>query len=574
MATLTESLADRLTGGKLSALQETAVSQQNELFLLNESLQRLEQLLHSTEWRMLSFQADQEFTRPGLKEITKLARLMRLKNPIIKRGVKIQRLYVWAQGVNISAVDETINETLQAFLDDERNKAELTSHQARGERETDLQQDGNLFFRFHINEINGRLRLSTIDPQEIDDIICNPEDKREPWFYKRIWVQKNLDGGTTAHTVYYPDWRFTPKSKFGFTEKLAKLGGLNGRIEWSTPVYHVAVNKLGRWGVPEYYAANDWALAYKSFLEQLASVWQALARWAAKLTTKGGKRGVAAAKAKLNTTLSNAGTEETNPPPVTGSTFIASEGTDLQPFRTAGATMSAEDGRRLLLMTIMDFGFPETFFGDASVGSLATAKSLDRPTELQIMDRQALHRDIHLDIIGYQLLWAVKAPQGPLRGLGKAIREPDGDQVRERVTWNEDIDQTINVDFPSIVQHDVKEAIGSIIDAQTLAGRSQGAGIPLETAVRHLLSELGLSDIDAVMKIWEEEQEERQARADEMAAQLNQNGSGADGDEDDEPEGDEEEDEESMAEVWKRQITAVTGLLTELREAVAQNGQS
>lgn len=235
MTTITETLADRLTGGKLSALQETAVSQRNELFQLSESLQRLEQLLHSTEWRMLSFQADQEFTRAGLREITKLARIMRLKNPIIKRGVKIQRLYVWAQGVNISAVDETINETVQAFLNDERNKAELTSHQARGERETDLQQDGNLFFRFHVNEINGRLRLSTIDPQEIDDIICNPEDKREPWFYKRVWVQQNLDGGTVAHTVYYPDWRFTPRTKIGFTEKLAALGGLNGRIEWSTP---------------------------------------------------------------------------------------------------------------------------------------------------------------------------------------------------------------------------------------------------------------------------------------------------------------------------------------------------
>ncbi len=589
MATITESLADRLTGGKLSNLQETAVSQaeriseqSTQLFQLTESLQRLEQMLYSGEWRMLSFQADQEFTRAGLMQITQLARIMRLKNPVIKRGVKIQRLYVWAQGVNISAVEPEINDVVQAFLDDERNKAELTSHQARGERETDLQQDGNLFFRFHINQINGRIRISTVDPQEIDDIICNPEDKREPWFYKRVWTQKNLDGSTHGHTVYYPDWRFTPRSKVGFTEKLAALGGLNGRIEWDTPVKHVAVNKMGRWGISEYYAANDWALAYKSFLEQLASVWQALARWAAKLTVKGGKQGVAAAKAKLNTTLGNATGEETNPPPVTGATFIESENATLSPFRTAGATMSAEDGRRLLLMTVMDFGFPETFFGDASVGSLATAKSLDRPTELQIMDRQALWRDIHLDILNFALLWAVKAPQGPLRSLGRYMPEPDGAQLHERVEWgNKTVthpdgatevvpyDPTVNVEFPSIIEHDIKETISAVIDAQTLAGRSAGPGVPLETAVRRLLSELGINDIDAVMEIWQQEKEEREARAEEMAAQLANApappGNGGEGEED-------PEDEPAMESVWQQQVTAVSDLLVDLKEAV--NGRT
>lgn len=577
MATITESIADRLTGGKLSNLQETAVSQSNQIWQLTESLQRLEQVLYSSEWRALSMQADQEFTRAGLKQITELARIMRLKNPIIKRGVKIQRLYVWAQGVNISAIDPAINDVVQAFLDDERNKAELTAHQARGERETDLQQDGNLFFRFHANQINGRIRVSSIDPQEIDDIICNPEDKKEPWFYRRSWVQKGLDGGTKQHTVYYPDWRFTPRPDLRerITNQISRSQGTAVPVDWDTPVYHVAVNRMGRFGVPEFYAANDWALAYKSFLEQLASVWQALARWAAKLTTKGGKRGVTAAKSKLNTTLgTSAGGEETNPSPVTGSTFIAGEGVDLQPFRTAGATMSAEDGRRLLLMTVMDFGFPETFFGDASVGSLATAKSLDRPTELQIMDRQALWRDIHSDIIGHALLWAVKAPQGPLRSIARVVPEKDGDQVREVLTWNDDIDPTVTIDFPSIIQHDTKEAISAIIDAQTLAGRSEGVGIPLETAVRKLISELGINDVDAVMEIWQQAQEERQARADEMAARMAATPAPAGDDSDDSDDSDNENSDETTEAIWNRQVTAVSDLLVELREAMGANGHS
>ena len=584
---LTEQLADRLTGGKLTeqaatiaALQETNRETAVSLAFVQESMQRLEQALFSPEWRALTMQGDQEFSRPGLRMLTETARLMRIKNPLIKRGVKIQRLYVWAQGLSIAAADPDINDVIQAFLDDERNQADLTSHQARGDREVDLQSDGNLFFRFFINQRNGRVRVRAIDPQEIDDIITNPEDKREPWFYRRSYSQTALDGTTTAHIEYYPDWRFVPRSKVGFTNRMATLGGLGGRVIWETPVMHVPVNRLGKWGVCEYYDANDWALAYKNFLEQLASVWAALARWAAKLTVQGGKRGVAAAKTKLNTTLASGG--ETNPPPTTGSMFIATEGTDLQPFRTAGATMSADDGRRLQLMAAMAFGFPETGWGDAKAGSLATAKSLDRPTELQIVDRQTLWRDIHQSIFQLVLLWAVKAPEGPLRGLGRVVREPDGDQVIERIVWSENVDPTITIAFPSVIEHDIKETIGALVDAQTLSGRSEGDGIPLETAVHQMLVALGLDDVDAVMDIWREGQDERTARAEQMAAQMaqaspdpsqnpdrNVNGS-ADGNVDDGT--DNNLADQAMEAVWQRQVTAVTELLADLREAMGQNG--
>lgn len=567
--TLLETAADYLSGGKLSEQQQqisdlTEVNRQYalDLFQVRESLTRLEQALYAPQWRALSMWADQEFTRAGLKEITSLARIMRLKNPLIKRGVQIQRLYVWAQGVTITAADEQINEVIQAFLDDERNQAELTSHQARGEKETELQTDGNLFFRFFINPLNGRIRVRTIDPQEIDDIICNPEDKKEPWFYRRSWTKVNLDGSQSTQIEYYPDWRFLPRSRVGFTDILAASGGMGGVIRWDTSIYHVAVNRMGRWGICEFYDANDWALAYKNFLEQLASVWQALARWAAKLTTKGGKRGVAAAKTKFGTTMAD-GQEETNPPPTTGSIFLQSEGVDLQPFRTAGATMSADDGRRLMLMGSMAFGFPETFYGDANVGSLATAKSLDRPTELKILDRQALHRDIHMDIFNYVLLWAAKAPQGPLRGLATVTREPDGNQVIERVQWREGIDPTVTMAFPAVIEHDVKEMIAAIVEAQTLGGRSEGAGVPLETAVSMLLTELGIQDVDAVLEIWREIQAEREQKAADVAAQFQPQA--------DQPP-DEEADQDTIESLWQRQQTAVNDLLVSIRETFGVNG--
>lgn len=471
-------------------LNEVVFRQEQTIGLLQESVRELEVALFNSDWRMLTVQAQQEFTREGLRLITELARIMHLKNPVIKRGVDIQRLYVWAQGMSIRAKQPEINDVVQAFLDDERNQAELTSHQERGEKEKDLQLEANLFFCFFTNTQNGRVRVRTIPLDEIYEIICNPEDRKEPWFYKRVWVETGIDGNQAQKTALYPDWQYKP------TNKPPSITGLP--VNWDKPVYHVAVNKYGRFGVSEVYASLDWARAYKSFLENLASVWQALARWAAKLTVKGGAAGVAAAKTKLNTTLSTT-QGETNPSPISGSTFIQAEGRDLQPFRTAGATMSAEDGRRLFLMAAAPLGFPETFYGDTSVGTLATAESLDRPTELKIKDRQTLWADIHRAIMRFVVLQAVKAPMGDLHGLGRVIKEIDGEQYTECVVFGEDVDPTIDIQFPSIVASDIQKQIGALKTATTLDGQAPAGTFDLKTFTRLAAIELGIPDVDALI---------------------------------------------------------------------------
>jgi hypothetical protein len=122
--------------------------------------------------------------------------------------------------------------------------------------------------------------------------------------------------------------------------------------------------------------------------------------------------------------------------------------------------------------------------------------------------------------------------------------------------------------FPAVIEHNVREMIGAISDAQTLVGRSEGPGIPLETAVSRMLAELGIQDIDEVMEIWREVNEEREEKAAAMVSQFGQNGSE---EEEDVPE-DEEEDEETMESVFRRQQAAVEGLLVSLREAMGTNG--
>ncbi len=471
--------------------------------LLYERLAELELAIEDQGWLRLGAEGEREFSREALRRIAAMSRLAFMKNPLVGRAVSLQALYVWGQGVTIQARHPALDAVVQAFLDDQKNRAELTSHQARTFKELDLQVDGNLFFVFFPNPVTGRVRVRTIAPDEIAEIVCNPEDAKEPWYYRRSWTQRRLDVATgqsvsQRRTAYYPDWQYNPLAKPSHIGEHA--------VEWASPVYHVKVGGLSdmRFGVPETYAALDWARAYKSFLEDVATVMRAVSRFSAKVTTKGGARGIAAAKAKLNTTLGAGGnSSETNPPPVTGSVFVAGEGTDYTPMNVRGVTIAPEDGRRFLLMVCAAMGIPETFTGDVSVGTLATAKSLDRPTELKFVDRRTLWADVLGAILGYAIDWAVRAPRGPLRNLGTITTDDDGELV---VTFIEDpdtgkpIDRGVAISFPSILEHDVAASVGAIVQAATLGAPGTLAGtLDLKLVTRLLLTALGVEHVDELL---------------------------------------------------------------------------
>ena len=500
---------------ELNRLQEIMRSQADNLELLQERLIELEQ--DDVGWQRLTGTYEAEFSRQGLRNINYLARLYWLKNPLIQRGVNVQAYYVFGQGVIIRAEDEEVNEVVQQFLDDSKNQAELTSHQAQMFKETELTLFGNLFFVFFPNKSSGRVRVRTVSTEEIEDIICNPEDSKDPWYYKRTWMQKDVGGKTTAMVALYPDWRYQPGTKVSSV----KLEGKEIPVQWDSPIYHVKVGCLSdmRFGVSEVYAAQDWAKAYKNFLEDWATIVRAYARFAWKGRVPSAAA-VVAAKTKLGTTLGTGA--ETTPPPLVGSTLITREGTDFQPVKTAGATTSADDGRRLLLMVAASTGLPESFFGDVSVGTLATAKSLDRPTELKMRSRQTLWADIYQAILDYVIYWAVKTPNGGLKG---SIEEDDDgtptvtlEQVENPETGEMvERDSTVTVTFPDILEHDVKESVAAIVAAGTLGGAGVPAGtIDMRTLTRLLLTALGEQDIDAMLNVIyppEEEGEQPAAEA-------------------------------------------------------------
>ncbi len=484
-----------------TVLQETILQELQQSNFNNEVLvermAELELALEDANWMRMMFDGQQEFSRDGIRKITDLARMMFIKNPLVNRAVLVQALYVWGQGVNVKYKNPVLNKVLQAFWDDPKNRAELTSHQAQIYKEYDLRVESNIFFVFFTRPSDGRVRVRTLPFDEITEIISDPEDAKTPWYYVRAWTEQGIDKlgrrVQRSRKVLYPDWQYKPKAK------PVKISGME--IKWDTPVYHVRTGGMSAWkfGVSEIYQAIDWARAYKEFLEDVASLMRAYSRFAWKRVTKGGKKAIAAEKAKMASTLATAGgtSTETNPSPVTGAMAFMAEGTDLQPMQVRGASISPEDGRRLLLMVAAAVGLPETYFGDVSVGTFATAKTMDRPTELAMKERQTLWTDVLKAIFDYVMRQALKY-NSDVKALGSIESIDDVDVTEEQIVWNKDVNTMLDIDFPPVLEKDVQAAVQAVITALTLNGQELKL-LDEQLATRLILKALAEDDVDEIM---------------------------------------------------------------------------
>lgn len=454
---------------------------------LLERLADLELQLENAGWiRQQELTVQNEFSLNGLKTIARLARIFFLKNPLIQRGVNVQSDYTFGRGITISAKDEDINAVIQAFIDDLKNQVEITSHQAMLQKDRELQLDGNLFLCFFVHESTGRIRVRSIPFQELGDYpICNPEDSKEPWYYKRVWQVQNGDQ-YVEKIVYYRDWQYQ-----GIDVSVLPNGAT---VADGCSVFHLKMGGFSDWrlGVSEVYAALDWARSYKDFLSNWATLMRVYSRFAMQLETKGGAAGVARAKTKIQTTVNQTNGVDSNPPATTGSTFIKSDQVALDVVKTAGATTKAEEGRRLLLMVAAAQGLPETFYGDVSVGTLATAESLDRPTELKFSNRQEFWQSNIKRIVWFVIKNSVAADNGLLSDIGRIEANEYGE---DELIIADGIEKEITIQFPEILSISIKDHVMAVISAVTLDGKPLTMLNP-RMATELLLQGLGVDDVD------------------------------------------------------------------------------
>lgn len=456
---------------------------------LRERMWDLELALEDQGWQRQLAQSQMEFSRWGIQQIILLSRLYRIKNPLIQRGILVSSYYVFGRGFEVSSPDEKTNEVLDEFFSDPRNICEI-GQKAITEKESTLYTDGNIFWTLFTSPTDGRVVVRTIDAVEISEIITDPDDASVPFFYLRQWVQESFDttsGQRKYETVegWYVAIDYEPPTK------LSQIGGKPIMLDASGDYVRVLHQKDGglpkwRFGCPRVYAALDWARAYKQRLEDYASITRALARFAWDVKTKGGSPAIAALKGTFATTLVNDGSMiEQNPPPVTGSSFISGQNTTVSPVRTAGATPSPEEGRRLAHMVYMVFGLGEHFFADISAGNMATATTLDRPTELKFLHDQENWKVVLQRIGRFVVERSASAPNGRLREAAAAAQSIQ-----------------IDVSFPAIREGDIPQLVNATVAAMNL-GASDGKvnGIDERAGVGILLQLLGYENREELLEL-------------------------------------------------------------------------
>jgi hypothetical protein len=324
--------------------------------------------------------------------------------------------------------DEKLRTILNDFWYAPENKPILSP---KGQRKCSdkLLIDGEVFFAVFLGPTS---TIRTIDPLEITEIITNPDDIEDVRYYKREWFTPQGQG----KVGYYCS--FSNKDN---VQTADKFGTMVGKTEEAL-VYHLSINTIGQRGNPLLLPVIDWVKLYRQFLASRVAVMLALARFAWKAKVQGGQTQVDNIKNVYNDQY-----------PPAGSVSVENMSADMQPIRTdSNARNAYDDGRMLKLQISAGTGWPEQYFGDISIGNLATAKTVELPVSKMCQSYQSVWSGVFEEIDDLVLDYAGFAGDRFVDRDFPAIAPEDQAQMAQSF-------QAIVAAFPDFAYaHDVQQA--------------------------------------------------------------------------------------------------------------------
>lgn len=346
--------------------------------LIREATQQVEDelRLEDTGWINISAGTGDVITSAARKDNLKLSRLYYTKDPLGKQAIRLWTDYTFGSGMAWDTENEPAKKALEGFWNAKENQALLS---ARGQRKSSdkLLVDGEIFFAIFLGA-NGASRIRRIDPLEITEIITNPDDIEDVKYYRREWT----DAQSKSHVTIY---RSTTNQK---GEAGLDSQGTSVKHNDDALVYHLTYNTISQRGNPLLLPALDWIKQYRRFLASRIAIMLALARFAWKTKVSGGQAAVDTTKAVTHEQEINAGSQ-----------IIENLGVDTTPIKTdSGARNAYDDGRMIKLQVAAAVGIPEQYFGDISIGNLATAKTVELPMMKMFQSYQKVWGDTYQDI--------------------------------------------------------------------------------------------------------------------------------------------------------------------------------
>lgn len=475
---------------RVSRLTTEVAAANDSLGLAMEDVSQLERQMYEPGWIKALHQANIEFSAEGLRQLRSVCQLYAIKNPLIKRGLSLRAAYVWALGVNITARatgedpgEQDVTKVINDFLDNANNRREMTGNQARVELEASgFGTQGEVFLALYTRPLTGTVQVVSIPANEVWDVITNPNNTDEAWYYHRRWEEQRPDGsgGLTQRELLHPALSYRPDFR------PTSLRGVE--VRWDAPILHAAVNRPSGWrrGLPDAYAAIDWARAYKTFLEDWATLMRALAQYAWQTNVPGDRSG--AMRRKIQAPVENSRGEIVTK---AGATAILPPDVALQAVSKTGATFDAESGRPLAAMAASALEVPVTMLmsDPGQAGARSVAETLDQPTKLPMQLRQKLWSEVYRAVLDYVIREAVRAPKGGL--TGKIVLDEYG---VEQVKLDGNTDAGVNIGWPDMDQGDLAKRVDAIVKAHATNT------VPQNTTLLLLGQALNVPGIEAIVR--------------------------------------------------------------------------
>ncbi len=494
--------AETVAEQRASFLADQLSAASNTIELLEESLASVELAREDAGWRSILVESELQFTREGLRQSAQLCRVLAIANPLLKRGLSLRTAYIWGPGVQIAARangkstdnpnEQDVNAVIQAFIDDRESQRVLFGATARIRNERTLGTDGNLHVALWTNRAYGTVRPRLIPFDQVIQVISNPEDSTERWFFLRQFTTQVSEPGTIPGTVrlrtetrrvLYPSIDYRP------AVRPASYGGIP--IEWDAPVAEMNVNGLDTWdfGIGDAFPVLPWARAYADYLTDWARLMKALSRFAFRSSSPNTRtaRNAERAHREVATAASANGAN-----PQAGATVHMGAGQTFEAINKSGATIDADSGRPVAAMVAAGLDVPVTMLlGDPGVtGARATAETLDFPTEQMANLRRGEWADFLRRIFDYVIDMAVRAPGGPLKG--RLVRDRASNHWSVELAG--DTDRTIEIDWPDLSEIPLAEMVAAIAEA------ADTKTIPDAVILKLLLQALSVEDADEIIE--------------------------------------------------------------------------
>lgn len=421
-------------------------------------------------WTKLSGDTGRDLSPVTADRMREMAFYLWQQNMLANRLIELPVAFLLAEGVSVSADDETMKEVVERFWKDPINAMDIKLPK----KVRELALFGEQCWPVFVNEVDGAVRLGYVDPSNIAERIADPDNPEQ---VIGIITKKDKRGRYLRYRTIING----PESVFTERTQAIRKGFSDGEC------FFWVVNDLsaGVSGRSDLTAAADWVDAYETYLFGEIDRADYMRAFFWDVTVTG------ADQPKINQFLKD------NPPPTSGSVRAHNESVAWQAVTPDLKADDAANGARLLRNHILGgLTVPEHWFGGGGDVNRAAASEMGEPTFKVLSMRQTYWRYILEAVLCYVIRQHIIAHIG---------KEPEWNDARLAVT----------VTFPELTSSDTTRYAAALQQVVVAVEMAVGAGYMSKQTAVQLISavagRLGV-EVDAAQELEDAQEERSRAR--------------------------------------------------------------